>query len=52
MMLGEVFHGTAILKGMEKSFYATIHMAGDINHARQVIRKFVLMGGLCSVNPL
>lgn len=50
-MIGKVFHGIAVLKGMNKSFYATVHMAGDINHARQVIRKFVLEGACVQLTP-
>lgn len=39
------------IKNICKSFHATIHMAGDINHARQICRKFVMSGACVQVTP-
>lgn len=33
------------------AYHATIHMAGDINHARQVCRKFVMDGACVQLAP-
>lgn len=33
------------------TFYATIHMAGDIDHARQIIRIFALEGVCVQLQP-
>ena len=32
------------LHSTEKSYYCNLHIAGDINHARQVLRKLVMEG--------
>lgn len=34
-----------------ESYFATIHMAGDINHARQICRKFVMSGNCVQLVP-
>ena len=38
-------------KGSEETFYATIHMAGDIGCARRVIRDFVMRGACVQLAP-
>lgn len=34
-----------------RTYYATLHMAGDIDHARQLIRKFVDRGACIQLAP-
>lgn len=33
------------------AYFATIHMAGDINHARQICRRFVMSGNCVQLTP-
>lgn len=42
---------TPTFVGKVDTFYATIHMAGDIDHARQIIRIFVLEGACVQLQP-
>lgn len=41
---------TPTFVGKVDTFYATIHMAGDVDHARQIIRIFVLEGPASNYN--
>ncbi|EJF31744.1 MULTISPECIES: hypothetical protein [Enterobacteriaceae] len=38
-------------KNAVDAYFATIHMAGDINHARQICRKFVMSGNCVQLTP-
>lgn len=42
---------TIELRNEVAAYHATIHMAGDINHARQVCRKFVMEGACVQLAP-